>query len=195
MSDNLLGVLFMIKNEENSIKKSIESISKYIKDIIVFDTGSTDNTIDIIKKVLVGKKKGELFQEPFINFRDSRNRCLDLAGKKSKFLLTLDDTYIIKNDLRNFLNVVRGDQFSDSFSFYIKSNDVEYTSNRIIKSESGLRYKYKIHEVISPKNNVNVIIPIHASYIFDFRSDYMENRTMERKQYDLKFDLGKSNAE
>ena len=184
--DNLIHLTMIVKNAgdsfENILNKNLSIIDRWT----ILDTGSTDNTIDIIKKVLVGKKKGELFQEPFINFRDSRNRCLDLAGKKSKFLLTLDDTYIIKNDLRNFLNVVRGDQFSDSFSFYIKSNDVEYTSNRIIKSESGLRYKYKIHEVISPKNNVNVIIPIHASYIFDFRSDYMENRTMERKQYDLK---------
>ena len=184
--DNLIHLTMIVKNAgdsfENILNKNLSIIDRWT----ILDTGSTDNTIDIIKKVLVGKKKGELFQEPFINFRDSRNRCLDLAGKKSKFLLTLDDTYIIKNDLRKFLNTVRGDQFSDSFSFYIKSNDVEYTSNRIIKSETGLRYKYKIHEVINPKNNVNVIIPINASYIFDFRSDYMEGRTMERKQYDLK---------
>ena len=98
----------------------------------------------------------------------------------------LDDTYMLKEKLREFLITVRGDQFSDSFSLYIKSNDSEYGSNRIIKSDSNLRYLYKLHEVISPKNNNNVIIPIHHAYILDHRSDYMEKRTMDRKKYDLK---------
>ena len=46
----------------------------------------------------------------------------------------LDDTYIIKGNLRYFLNEVRGDQLSDSFTVYIQSNDVSYGSNRIIKN-------------------------------------------------------------
>ena len=135
---------------------------------------------------MVGKKKGQLYQEPFINFRDSRNRCLDLSGKECKFVIMLDDTYKVEEKLRDFLITVRGDQFSDSFSLYIKSNDSEYGSNRIIKSDSGLRYIYKLHEVITPKNNINVIIPMHHAFIFDYRSDYMEKRTMDRKKYDLK---------
>jgi glycosyltransferase involved in cell wall biosynthesis len=69
---------------------------------------------------------------------------------------------------------------------FIKSNDVEYGSNRIIKSKTKLRYIYKLHEVITPKNNKNVIIPMNHGFIFDHRGDYMEKRTMDRKNYDLK---------
>jgi hypothetical protein len=184
--DNLIHYTMIIKNGGDTLEKILTENLPFIDRWTILDTGSTDNTIEIINKVLVGKKKGKLYQEPFINFRDSRNRCLDLAGKDSKFLIMLDDTYAIRGDLKNFLNTVRSDQFSDSFSLYIQSHDTQYASNRIIKSESGLRYKYKIHEVISPVNNKNVIIPIHHSLIFDYRSDYMENRTMTRKQYDLK---------
>jgi tetratricopeptide (TPR) repeat protein len=176
----------MIKNEEKRITVSFDSVKEYTDTFIILDTGSTDNTIDIINKVLVGKKKGKLYTEPFINFRDSRNRCIDLAGKDCKFIVMLDDTYIIKGNLRIFLNDVRGDQFSDSFSLFIESDDVSYCSNRIIKSDKQLRYIYKIHEVINPKNNMNVIVPYIHSYIFDHRSDYMEKRTFDRKNYDLK---------
>ena len=35
-------------------------------------------------------------------------------------------------------------------------------------------------------NNINVIIPIHHGFLFDHRADYMEKRTMDRKQLDLK---------
>ena len=184
--DNLLHLTMIVKNGGDSLENVLINNLNLIDRWTILDTGSEDNTIDIINKVLVGKKKGRLYQEPFINFRDSRNRCLDLAGKDCKYIVMLDDTYIIKGDLRRFLNTIRGDQFSDSFSLYIKSDDTEYGSNRIIKSESMLRYIYKIHEVITPKNNNNVIIPLKYSSIFDYRSDYMENRTMDRKEYDLK---------
>jgi len=97
----------------------------------------------------------------------------------------LDDTYVVEGNLRHFLQDVRDDQYSDSFSFIIKSDDVEYTSNRVIKSQSGLRYKFKIHEIITDNNNVNVIIPKSCAFIDDRRFDYMEDRTMKRKDLDL----------
>lgn len=183
--DNLLHLTMIIKNGGDSLADVLRENMKFFDEYTILDTGSTDNTVQVIKDVLKNKK-GRVFEEPFINFRDSRNRCLDLAGDSCKFTIMLDDTYIIKENLRGFLQTVRGDQFSDSFSLYIKSDDVEYGSNRIIKSDTHLRYIYKIHEVISPFNNNNVIVPMSHGYIFDFRSDYMEERTMTRKYYDLK---------
>ena len=183
--DNLIHFCLMVKNGgpqlEDMLKKNMNNIDKWT----ILDTGSTDNTIETIHTTLVGKKDGELYQEPFINFRDSRNRCLDLAGTDCKFIIMMDDTYVIQGDLRKFLNIVRGDQFSDSYTLFIFSDDTEYGSNRIIKSESGLRYKYKIHEVINDKDNVNIVIPKEDAIIFDGRFDYMEERTVKRKELDL----------
>jgi FkbM family methyltransferase len=184
--DNLINLCIMVKNGGDLFEKVLTQNLPVIDRWTILDTGSTDNTIEIINKVLVGKKKGNLYQEPFINFRESRNRCLDLAGKSCKFNLMLDDTYIIKGNLRNFLNLVRGDQFSDSFSLLIRSDDVEYYSNRVTKSKNKLRYIYTMHEVIQKDDNVNVVIPIDQSYIYDERADYMNDRTMSRKDYDLK---------
>jgi hypothetical protein len=142
--DNLINLCIMVKNGgeqfEDMLNKNMHLIDRWT----ILDTGSTDKTIDIINKVLVGKKRGELFQEPFINFRDSRNRCLELAGTHCKYNLMLDDTYIIEGDLRDFLNTVRGDQISDSFTLIVKSSDSEYGSNRITKSEKKLKYIHKI---------------------------------------------------
>lgn len=184
--DNLIHLCIMVKNGgeqfEDMLNKNLHLIDRWT----ILDTGSTDNTIEVINKVLVGKKMGELYQEPFINFKESRNRCLELAGTHCKFILMLDDTYIVDGNLREFLHTVRGDQLSDSFSVIIKSDDVEYGSNRLIKSVSGLRYKYKIHEVIDDKNNVTIIVPKNVAIINDGRFDYMEERTMKRKESDLK---------
>ena len=184
--DNLIHLCIMVKNGGPQFEEMLKNNYSIIDRWTILDTGSTDDTIEIINRVLVGKKKGNLYQEPFINFRDSRNRCLELCGKSCKFILILDDTYIMKGNLREFLNTVRSDQYSNSFTLFIESDDTKYGSNRIIKSQSGLRYKHKIHEVITEHNNINIVIPEESAYIFDGRFDYMEKRTMERKQLDLK---------
>jgi len=186
--DNLINVCIMVKDAGKLFKQVLTENLPYIDRWTILDTGSADKTVETILHVLKIKsnKKGNLYQEPFINFRDSRNRCLELAGKKCKFNIMLDDTYVIQGKFREFLNTVRGDRFSDSFSFYIKSDDVEYCSNRVTKSEKELKYIYKIHEVIQKENNKNVIIPSECAYIKDYRSSYMEKRTFDRKEKDLR---------
>lgn len=184
--DNLIHLCIMVKNAGSMFEKVLTENLPFIDRWTILDTGSTDGTQDVARRVLT-KKKGVLFEEPFINFRESRNRCLDLAGKHCKYLLMLDDTYAMRGDLRKFLNIVRGDQFASSYSLLILSDDVEYYSNRITMSERGLRYIYTIHEVIQDTNNKeNVVIPKDAAFIHDHRADYMEKRTMDRKRYDLK---------
>jgi FkbM family methyltransferase len=184
--DNLINLCIMVKNAGPQFEKMLIDNLPIIDRWTILDTGSTDETINIINKVLVGKKNGNLYQETFINFRDSRNRLLDLADTSCKYNIMLDDTYVVKGDLRAFLNEVRGDQYANSFTLYIQSDDTQYGSNRITKSNSGLRYIHTIHEVITDKNNINVVIPENKAIIDDRRFDYMEKRTQERKQLDLK---------
>lgn len=184
--DNLINLCIMVKNAGCQFKSMLEHNLPLIDKWTILDTGSTDETIDIIKSVLIGKKKGRLYQEPFINFRDSRNRLLELAGEECKYTLMLDDTYKMMNNLRDFLNEIRSDQFADSYTLFIRSNDTEYGSNRILKSNRKLKYINRIHEVISDKNNINVVVPINRAFIFDERFDFMEKRTMDRKILDLK---------
>ena len=184
--DNLIHLCIMVKNAGPQFEQMLQQNMPIIDKWTILDTGSTDETLDIIKRTLVGKKNGELYEEPFINFRDSRNRLLDLAGTSHKYIIMLDDTYVIEGDLRSFLMEVRSDQFADSFTMYIKSEDTVYGSNRIIKSDTGLRYIHTIHEVISDKNNVNIVIPKELTNIIDGRFEYMEQRTYNRKYLDLK---------
>ncbi len=183
--DNLIHLTMIVKNAGDTFERVLLENLPYIDRWTILDTGSTDNTIETIKRILVGKKPGNLYEEPFINFRESRNRCLDLTGNSCKFTVMLDDTYILRKNFREFLQTVRSDQFSDSFSLFIKSNDVEYTSNRVIKSVRNIRYIYRIHEVIDTKNNKNVCIPNQFASIEDIQSDYMMKRTESRKRYDL----------
>ena len=183
--DNLLHLVMIVKDAGKDFQSVLEHNKQYIDRWTILDTGSTDNTVNTIKDVL-SDKRGELHEEPFISFKDSRNRSLDLAGEDCEFVIILDDTYVIDGDLRTFLDTIRGDQFANSFSMYITSNDSIYSSNRILRPRnSHIRYIGDIHEVLNPNNNIDVIIPKEISSIIDRTSDYMERRTSSRKLSDI----------
>ena len=182
--DNLINLCIMVKNAGEGFREVLTKNLPYIDRYTILDTGSTDNTLSIIKEVL-HNKRGEIYQEPFINFRDSRNRLLDLAGNHCHFNIMIDDTYVLDGNIREFLDFARGDDVVDSYSITIEDSDTMYMSNRITKSSKNLRYINIIHEIIQSENNFNVGIPYKFGSIKDITSDYMIERTKERKQKDI----------
>lgn len=182
--DNLINLCVIVKNGGDDFVDMLQANLPYIDRWTILDTGSTDNTVENIKRIMSGKQ-GALYEEPFINFGASRNRCLELAGTQCTYNVMLDDTYHLKGDLRTFLQYIRGDQFADSFSLYITQHDLVYASNRVFKSSRNLKYKYAIHEVIQEENNANVIIPKQTVFVHDVSSDKLAVRTFSRKQQDL----------
>ena len=182
--DNLINLCIMVKNGGDNFVSMLESNLPFIDRWTILDTGSTDNTVANVRRIMADKP-GSLYQEPFVNFGVSRNRCLELAGTQCTYNLMLDDTYYLKGDVRAFLQSIRGDQFADSFSLYITQTDIAYASNRIFKSKRNLKYKYAIHEVIQEENNVNVLIPKQSATIEDIQTEELCVRTVNRKYQDL----------
>jgi len=201
--DNLIHFCVMVKNGGPLFEEMLtHSVTSGIIDRwTVLDTGSTDGTVAAVNRILGNSGiPGMLFEEPFINFRDSRNRCLDLVVWQNrrrppcKYNLMLDDTYLMRGNLRGFLEIVRGDTVASSYSNLVRSTDVEYLSCRVTSAELNLRYKYTLHEVIQEENNVNVRVPstgAHGCWIEDMGNDGMKQRTVDRKPYDLQclFDM------
>lgn len=178
--DNLINLLIMVKNAGDGFREILEKNLPYVDRWTFLDTGSTDNTIEIIKDVMKSKR-GTLYQEPFINFRDSRNRLLDLAGENCVFNVMIDDTYVLNGDLRTLLTKLRSAEDGDVFSIYIKDVDMMYMSARITRSTKKKRYIYTIHEIIEGDA---YSLP-QSVFIQDVTSPYMRERTVSRKQMDL----------
>lgn len=183
--DNLINIVIMVKNAGDEFRNILTRNLPYVDRWTILDTGSTDNTVEIVKEVFKNKR-GNLYEESFINFRDSRNRALELAGTDCFFNIMLDDTYVLNGNIREFLEFVRGDDVVDSYSITIDNCiDIQYISNRITKSSRGLKYINLMHEIIQSENNLNVQIPLNYGCIIDINSGYMKNRTSNRKNQDI----------
>jgi tetratricopeptide (TPR) repeat protein len=182
--DNLLHLCMIVKNSGKQLENMLLSTLPLIDRWTIIDTGSSDETAEIVNRVLASKR-GKLYQMPFVDFSTTRNLCLDLAGSSCKYTIMLDDTYYLHGNLRDFLNKTRDDLYADSFSMYIQTNDVLYASVRIIVSDTKLRYKYRVHEVFEERDNVNVIIPQKNAWIDDKQFEHTQKRTNERKNQDV----------
>uniref|UniRef100_A0A6C0JHU9 Glycosyltransferase 2-like domain-containing protein n=1 Tax=viral metagenome TaxID=1070528 RepID=A0A6C0JHU9_9ZZZZ len=95
----------MCKNEEHCIESTLESVYKYIDYWIVCDTGSTDNTCDIVKNFFKEKNiPGELFVDEWKGFDKNKSLMFERAYKKTDFVLHLDaDDFLVGNFNKNLL--------------------------------------------------------------------------------------------
>ncbi len=151
-----IGLLMMLKNEQKRIHITLESMledSQPIVDaIIVYDTGSTDNTTNIIQD-FCEKYKINLYmiQGEFVDFSTSRNVSLDYADTKDVYYLLLLDC----ND------ELRGGQHLKKFaadSMKVNNNAFlvcqqwwcgkldKYFNVRFVKARNGWRYRGSVHE-------------------------------------------------
>jgi hypothetical protein len=105
----LLTVVIMVKDEAEVIIPTLQPfVDAGIKSFLVYDTGSTDGTQNIIAHYFQENNitHGYIIEEPFIDFATSRNRALDLAEEifiNNRFLLMLDAEWYI-HDVKELIN-------------------------------------------------------------------------------------------
>ena len=107
-----ITVFLMVKNEQKRLHVSLDSIRKFADSLCIFDTGSTDDTMNIIRNFCEETKIPlRLMEGGFTDFSTSRNVGLD-------FVETFSDVdYILQMDCNDEL--VGGDKlrkFSEDFT-------------------------------------------------------------------------------
>jgi len=147
------------KNSGEILRKCLKSNKDLIDYWTILDTGSTDNTISIIKEELKDKE-GQLFHGDFIDFSQARNKAIELSPKLCKYMIMLDDSYIVhgQDELKSLLKS-RKKCFSIKIGNYRNLNlQNDYYSNRIFPSNSDYKYIYRVHEFLNiPPKDVEVI--------------------------------------
>jgi tetratricopeptide (TPR) repeat protein len=144
----------IVKNESSIITRLFDSVISIIDCYCICDTGSTDNTIQIIENYFQEKNiPGKIIKEPFLNFSHNRNFSLKSCIGMSDFVLLLDADMILQiiNFDKNMLN--NGSCFS-----ILQGNDEFYYHNlRIIQNNGLYNYRGVTHEYIDIPPNTDII--------------------------------------
>ena len=88
-----ISLVMIAKNEEKNIAKSLESVKGLVSEIIVVDSGSTDNTNKVAQSY--GAK---IFKRPFDNFSAQKNYALSLS--LNEWVLHLDADEVLSQELK-----------------------------------------------------------------------------------------------
>lgn len=90
----LISACLMVKNEERNLSRCLTSLKKFVDEIIVVDTGSTDKTVEIAKS-----HKARVYEHPWQNdFSLHRNQSLSYARGKWVAIIDADEELIFTSD-------------------------------------------------------------------------------------------------
>ena len=157
----------IVKNEEDWVEQSIESVISLVREVIIVDTGSTDRTLEKIERFNPTIIRSEWAD----HFGDARNLSLDAAT--SSWILVLDaDERIAAEDLpllsdlldasyagfslnqRNYVTNSHLCGWARNVSDYAEGRDYPgYVDNpliRLFRNEPRLRFHGAVHEIIDP---------------------------------------------
>jgi len=143
----------IVKNESKIITRLFDSVISIIDCYCICDTGSTDNTIEIITSYFASKNiPGKVVIEPFKNFCHNRNFALQSCVGMSDYLLLLDADMIL--EVKQFNKSLL--QMYSSFSI-LQGNDSFYYQNlRIVKNNGEYKYNGVTHEYIDTPSNSSI---------------------------------------
>ncbi|WP_143709797.1 glycosyltransferase family 2 protein [Paraclostridium bifermentans] len=139
----------IVKNEEKNIKRCLDSIESIADEIIIVDTGSNDETLNICSnynaKVINHKWNND--------FSEARNVSLEYATKD--YILFLDaDEEISKEDLKKLKALLSSKKLAEGYFFRLTNiiNGIEvgeYAVFRFFKNKRKYRFRGKVHEQIA----------------------------------------------
>ena len=142
---------YIVKNESETLPRSIMSIKGACDEIIVVDTGSEDNTVELAKEL-----GATVLHFKWVNdFSKARNFAIDNATGDIIIFLDADEWFPtpLDGECREFIekSVRDGNRlFAVPFCNFDGENySAPFFMNRIFRNFVGLRYVNAIHEIIN----------------------------------------------
>jgi len=137
----------IVKNESKIITRLLESVLPIIDSYCICDTGSTDETKELIETFFeLNGIPGKVVYEPFKDFAHNRNFALQACLGMSDYVLLLDADMILKHgetfDKKILLN-------ADTFTILQGSDSFYYQNTRVVKNNGLFSYSGVTHEYVN----------------------------------------------
>ncbi|MBQ7454660.1 MAG: glycosyltransferase, partial [Selenomonadaceae bacterium] len=148
-----ISACYIVKDAAKDLRRSLESVTDCVDEIIVVDTGSTDETVAVAENF--GAK---IFHEPWQNdFSTPRNVALREA--KGDWILFLDaDEFFVNDTAKNLRAAIKLAKKNNVKGLFVKLTNIDADNDdkilssshvlRLFENSSGVHYVGKIHEQV-----------------------------------------------
>ena len=162
-----LSLCMIVKDEENVIRRCLDSVINIVDEIIIVDTGSTDTTKEIVKEYT-----SKIYDFKWIDdFSEARNFSFSKASKE--YILWMDaDEYFDKENQEKLIKLKSNlSNNIDAVTFetnMLGCNNTCFTfigrRNRIVKKDKDFRWIGFVHEYIDLSGDIldsDIVITHH----------------------------------
>jgi glycosyltransferase involved in cell wall biosynthesis len=169
-----IGLCMIVKNESHIIHEVLGCTRELIDTWCIVDTGSTDNTIQIVKNFYdIHDIPGQLHEREWKGFGPSRSEALQLCDGQMDYILMIDadDLIVYPHNFKTFLKGVLEEHQPNALNINIKRGNIDYQRTQMFKAQDGWKYVGVLHEYPTndKKDNKFAMLPSEI---------YMIGRTM-----------------
>jgi len=162
----------IVKNEGHIIKETLTKLLLKVKFdyYVICDTGSTDDTINIIKQFFYEMSiPGEIHLHMWKDFGYNRTLALEAAYKKTDYLLVFDADDSIEG------NFILPDLTLDGYTLKFGENNSSYERMCLIKNNLKWKYNGVLHEYLSCETSISEGKILGDYYIISGRTSSRNN--------------------
>jgi glycosyltransferase involved in cell wall biosynthesis len=182
-----IGLCMIVKDEAHIIHESLGATLPLIDTYCIVDTGSSDNTIEVIKKFYEEKGiSGEVHERPWKNFGHNRSEALKLCDGKMDYILVIDADDLIEwtgDGKSELLDILR--QNPNGVEFNIRQGDLFYTRMQVFKANDNWRYVGVLHEYPSNGKSGNKNLKCPPSMFMTSRRLGGRNKANDKMKRDI----------
>ncbi|QHG91578.1 glycosyltransferase family 2 protein [Sulfurimonas sp. CVO] len=142
-----ISCVIIVKNAAATIEHTLESLKSF-EDVVLYDNGSTDSTIEIAKKY----SNINLIQGKFSGFGPTKNRAATFA--KNEWILSLDADETVSTSLIEELKHLKLDNAKEVF---ILKRDNYFLGKEVKHSGWGSDYLTRIYNKTYHNFNQNIV--------------------------------------
>lgn len=154
---NMICLSMIVKNEAHVIERCLRSVAPIVDYFVIIDTGSTDGTQTVIRKIAKRLKlKGKILSREWVDFGTNRTEAFVLAREYLKQLkLDLTQIHALVVDADDTIRVSDPVTFQaslrkniDAYDMRIDDNGFEYVRPQLTKMSLPFRYVAPLHEYL-----------------------------------------------
>jgi glycosyltransferase involved in cell wall biosynthesis len=157
MSKISLAVVMITLNEGHNLKRVLPNLSNWANEIIILDSFSSDDTIDVALK-----NKVSLYQSKFQSFGSQWNKAISLV-KNSNYILKIDPDEEISDELKIEIEKILSEDSFDGYyipiqlAFMGKLLPMQLKLLRIWKNGKGRFSDVRANEHVIVEGNVGYL--------------------------------------
>jgi len=168
-----LALSMIVKNEAPNIQRCLESVAPFINYYVICDTGSTDNTKEIIKSFFDSKGiPGEILDHEWKDFGHNRSLAIEACEGKAQWALMIDADDMISGTLPV-------EKFNDELDGYVvkiqRGEFVWYRAQLFNIGKTKWWYEEPLHEYAICRQPMN-IQKLEGDYAWDVRTEGCRSR-------------------